>query len=62
MNKRDLTYAIKMKGLELGFAKVGMGNSGDKRYIQMLKKVLNNKNKQVCDAAQWAIEKLEKLN
>lgn len=43
-------------------AAIAMGNSGDTTYIQALKKVLNNKNEQVRDAAQWAIDKLEKVN
>lgn len=43
-------------------AAIAMGNSGNTAYIQSLKKVLNNKNEQVRDAAQWAIDKLEKSN
>lgn len=43
-------------------AAIAMGNSGNIAYIQSLKKVLNNKNEQVRDAAQWAIDKLEKSN
>lgn len=43
-------------------AAIAMGNSGNKTYIQTLKKVLNNENEQVRDAAQWAIDKLEKIN
>lgn len=39
-----------------------MGNSGDPSYIPDLKKVLNNDNAQVRDAAQWAIDKLLKCN
>ena len=41
-------------------AAIAMGNSGNKTYIQALKKVLNNENEQVRNAAQWAIDKLEK--
>lgn len=41
-------------------AAIAMGNSGDISYIPTLKKVLNNKNEQVRDTVQWAIEKLEK--
>lgn len=29
MDKQELTYAIKMKGLELGFSKVGITNAED---------------------------------
>lgn len=42
-------------------AAIAMGNSGDVSYIPALRKVLSNKNKQVQDAAQWAINKLEKI-
>lgn len=41
-------------------AAIAMGNSGNKSYIQMLKKILSNENKQVRDAAQWAIDKLKR--
>lgn len=43
-------------------AAIAMGNSGVKEYIRILEKVLDSKNGQVCDAAQWAIEKLKKIN
>lgn len=43
-------------------AAIAMGNSGDPSYIPDLKKVLNNDNAQVRDAAQWAIDKLLKCN
>lgn len=29
LSKKDLSYAIKMKGLELGFSKVGITNADD---------------------------------
>ena len=43
-------------------AAIAMGNSGNKTYIHALKKVLNNENEQVRNAAQWAIDKLEKIS
>lgn len=43
-------------------AAIAMGNSGNKDYIAVLKKVLDNENEQVRDTAQWAIDKLEKIN
>ena len=65
-NKKELSHAIKLKGLELNLfrrnAAIAMGNSGEPSYIPDLKKVLNNDNAQVRDAAQWAIDKLLKCN
>lgn len=43
-------------------AEIAMGNSGNKAYIQALKKVCNSENEQVRKAAQWAIGKLEKIS
>lgn len=40
-------------------AAIAIGNTGDHSYISSLKKVLENENPQVREAAQWAINKLE---
>lgn len=52
---RDLNYFRRN-------AAIAMGNSGNKAYIASLKKVLDNENEQVRDAAQWAITKLERAD